>query len=232
MEIKKITEDKERFMDLLLLGDEQESMILKYLGRGELFALYDTDLKTVCVVTQEDENTCEIKNIATYVRQEGKLDIQKQIESHEDEILKIKARINNLEDKYLDGEIDRDTYYNAKERYNKDISKLEEKIDILENPNRANIEPKLTYSIDLKNNMDYHIIHDRVEVKCKLISSVFHEKIVFDGKTYRTNSYNKVLDLIYQQTNELRGTKIKNGESFSTFSASVPRADVGYNYSL
>lgn len=48
MEIKKIIEGKERFMNLLLLGDEQESMIHKYLGRGELFALYDPDLKTVC----------------------------------------------------------------------------------------------------------------------------------------------------------------------------------------
>lgn len=59
-------------MDLLLLGDEQESMIHKYLERGELFALYDTDLKTICVVTQEDENTCEIKNIATYKKEQEK----------------------------------------------------------------------------------------------------------------------------------------------------------------
>ena len=62
-----------------------------------------------------------------------------------------------------------------------------------------------------------------VDPKIKLISSMFPEKIEFDGKTYRTNSYNKVLDLIYQQTNELRGVEKKNGESFSTFSASVPR---------
>ena len=66
MEIKKITENKEQFMDLLLLGDEQENMIRKYLDRGDLFALYAPDLKTVCVVTQEDEKTCEIKNLATY----------------------------------------------------------------------------------------------------------------------------------------------------------------------
>ena len=72
MEIKKIIEDKERFMDLLLLGDEQESMVNKYLERGELFALYDSDLKTVCVITQEDENTCEIKNIASYEKEQGK----------------------------------------------------------------------------------------------------------------------------------------------------------------
>jgi GNAT superfamily N-acetyltransferase len=72
MEIKKITEDKEQFMDLLLLGDEQENMIRKYLDRGDLFALYDPNLKTVCVVTQEDETTCEIKNIATYEKEQGK----------------------------------------------------------------------------------------------------------------------------------------------------------------
>ena len=46
---------------------------------------------------------------------------------------------------------------------------------------------------------------------------MFPEKIEFDGKTYRTNSYNKVLDLIYQQTNELRGVVKKSGESFSNF---------------
>ena len=72
MEIVKITENKESFMDLLLLGDEQEEMINKYLFRGELFALYDGDLKTVSVVTREDSNTCEIKNIATYEKDQGK----------------------------------------------------------------------------------------------------------------------------------------------------------------
>lgn len=71
MKIKKILENKEEFMDLLLLGDEQESMIQKYLQRGELFALYDEDLKTIAVVSREDENTYEIKNIATYEKFQG-----------------------------------------------------------------------------------------------------------------------------------------------------------------
>ena len=72
MEIQKITENKEKFMDLLLLGDGQEDMINKYLYRGELFALYDGDLKTVCVVTEEKEKVYEIKNIATYEKYHGK----------------------------------------------------------------------------------------------------------------------------------------------------------------
>lgn len=53
---------------------------------------------------------------------------------------------------------------------------------------------------------------------------MFPERIEFDGKKYRTKSYNKVLDLIYQQTNELRGDKKEKGERFSSFSNSVPRA--------
>ncbi len=66
IEIKVIKNNKIDFLDLLLLADEQESMIDKYLQRGELFALYDNGLKSVCVVTQESDDVCELKNIATY----------------------------------------------------------------------------------------------------------------------------------------------------------------------
>ena len=53
---------------------------------------------------------------------------------------------------------------------------------------------------------------------------MFPGKIEFDGEKYRTNSYNKVLDLIYQQTNELRGDEKEKGERQASFSNSVPRA--------
>jgi GNAT superfamily N-acetyltransferase len=72
MKIKKINVNKNKFMDLLLLGDEQEDMINKYLNRGELFALYDNGLKTVSVVTKEDKEVYEIKNIATYEKYQRK----------------------------------------------------------------------------------------------------------------------------------------------------------------
>ncbi len=71
MEIKIISENKKQFLDLLLLADEQESMIDKYLERGELFALYDGELKSVCVVTRESDSVCELKNIATYEQWHG-----------------------------------------------------------------------------------------------------------------------------------------------------------------
>lgn len=67
MNIIRIADNKKRFLDLLLLADEQESMIDRYLGRGDMFALYeDNVLIAVCVVTDEGDGVYEIKNIAVY----------------------------------------------------------------------------------------------------------------------------------------------------------------------
>jgi len=71
MNIVIITENKKDFLDLLLLADEQESMIDKYLDRGTLFALYDNDLKSICVVTDEGNGIFEIQNLATYQHFQG-----------------------------------------------------------------------------------------------------------------------------------------------------------------
>ena len=66
MEIRHIFDEKHTFLPLLLLGDEQEDMIARYLGRSDLFALYDGGiLRTVCAVMDEGCHTFEIKNLAT-----------------------------------------------------------------------------------------------------------------------------------------------------------------------
>ncbi len=72
MKIEKINENKKQFLDLLLLADESENMIDKYLSGGDLFALYDDDLKSACVVVPIDGETCELKNISTYEKYQGK----------------------------------------------------------------------------------------------------------------------------------------------------------------
>ena len=65
MEFQTISDSKRRFLPLLLLGDEQEDMIERYLDRGTLWALYDGGvLRCVCVVTEEGGGDFEIKNLA------------------------------------------------------------------------------------------------------------------------------------------------------------------------
>ncbi|NBI67677.1 N-acetyltransferase [Pseudoflavonifractor sp. 60] len=64
MNIVEITADKKKYLPLLLLADEQESMIDRYLDRGTMFALEDGAVQAVCVVTDEGAGVLELKNIA------------------------------------------------------------------------------------------------------------------------------------------------------------------------
>ena len=64
MEFRTISDNKRDFLPLLLLGDEQEDMINRYLDRGTLWALYDGGLRALCVVTEEEGGDFEIKNLA------------------------------------------------------------------------------------------------------------------------------------------------------------------------
>ena len=64
MNIEKVTCNKKAYMDLLLLADEQESMIDRYLEQGEMFVLNDNGVKAECVVTKGADGVYEIKNIA------------------------------------------------------------------------------------------------------------------------------------------------------------------------
>ena len=64
MNIKKVTGAKKEYIDLLLLADEQENTIDKYLENGEMFILDDNGIKAECVITKESDGIYELKNIA------------------------------------------------------------------------------------------------------------------------------------------------------------------------
>ena len=65
MAIEEIKTDKKKYLSLLLLGDEEETMIDRYLDRGTMYLLQeDGTAKAVCVVTDEGHGVLEIKNIA------------------------------------------------------------------------------------------------------------------------------------------------------------------------
>lgn len=90
MNIYLIEEDKRKYLPLLLLADEQESMIDRYLDRGTLYVLEDENwgvktagaareeddrsenVKAVCVVTDEGEGVLEIKNLAVEPKSQRK----------------------------------------------------------------------------------------------------------------------------------------------------------------
>lgn len=64
MNVEQVTEDKKRYLPLLLLADEQENMIDRYLDRGAMFVLDDDGVKGECVVTDEGNGILELKSLA------------------------------------------------------------------------------------------------------------------------------------------------------------------------
>ena len=68
MKIREVNENKKQFISLLLLADEQESMVERYLEKGTMYVLEDNDEKAECVVTDEGNGILEIKNIVVDCR--------------------------------------------------------------------------------------------------------------------------------------------------------------------
>mgnify|MGYP001149787745 FL=1 len=64
MNVEQVKEDKKRYLPLLLLYDEQENMIDRYLDRGGMFVLDDGGVKGECVVTDEGNGILELKSLA------------------------------------------------------------------------------------------------------------------------------------------------------------------------
>ena len=52
MKIREVNENKKQFISLLLLADEQESMVDRYLEKGTMYVLEDND---VIIATDNDE---------------------------------------------------------------------------------------------------------------------------------------------------------------------------------
>ena len=72
MTIIEAKENKKQYLSLLLLADEQEDMIDRYIERGTMYVLEDDGIKCECVVTDEGDGILEIKNIATVQEHQGK----------------------------------------------------------------------------------------------------------------------------------------------------------------
>ena len=71
--IYKVDTDRTRYLPLLLLADEQENMIDRYLDRGEMFVLEENgQAVTVCVTVVLDNGCCEVKNLATAPEFQGR----------------------------------------------------------------------------------------------------------------------------------------------------------------
>jgi ribosomal protein S18 acetylase RimI-like enzyme len=73
LHVEEVTHNRERFMDLLLLADPSQTMVMSYLERGYLFALYEqNEAYAVIHLDPRSEEMVEIKNIAVKEGAQGR----------------------------------------------------------------------------------------------------------------------------------------------------------------
>lgn len=66
MKISKVEENKTEYMKILLEADPDENIVNQYLEKGDLYVGENDGIAVcVCVITKYDDQTCELKNIAT-----------------------------------------------------------------------------------------------------------------------------------------------------------------------
>ncbi len=69
MKIRPVTENKKEFLELLLLADEQEDMIDRYLDEGDMFIMEQNRQAVsvcVCLPLDHEAGVLEIKNLAVH----------------------------------------------------------------------------------------------------------------------------------------------------------------------
>lgn len=141
------------------------------------------------------------------MREDGCVHQRKYLSELEEKLVVLEKRKKKLSVDYLDEKIDAKMYSELNQGIEDDIRHLKSQIEGVQTSIRTNLNPKLDYSISLIDNLDKYFEDAPIEVKQHLLSSIFPEKVEFDGISFRTTKYNSVLDLIYNETKQLRGTK-------------------------
>ena len=182
-------------------GADSKHLLIRAEVANELFARYVSTLKPNPTILKLYES------VLLDLHGDLRRNIRSEIQSIQTEIADKRKQIEEVEDLMINDGTHSDRYARILDRYEKEVREMEFRVQMLETGNRTNLKPKLHYVISLINSAVMYIQDAPVEVKIKLIGLIFPEKIVFDGKNYQTITMNKVLGLICQQTNELRGSE-------------------------
>ena len=113
----------------------------------------------------------------------------RQIEELEKEINKLKGRLENAEDNYLDGNIDQSNYEKMTKRLNGKIGELIVNQTELKFTD-TNLTKYLKFGLKFLENIDTYYMEADLALKHKIIGSIFPEKLTFSENKYRTVQFN------------------------------------------
>lgn len=131
------------------------------------------------------------------------------------EIGKLNARMDSIEDKFLDDLIDPSSYKSMRGKTQKSINDLKSELENLKTMDKE-LEEYLKLGISFLHGVDKLYKTSPSDIKKKIIGSIFPEKLIFSKNSYRTAFINELIELILSKHKPFRLLKIKtprqNGE--------------------
>ena len=157
------------------------------------------------------------------------VDVFKEREGTKEEKLKsFKAQIkvftdqqDSLDDRLLNGEISSEDYNRINKKLKENISSIEIKAEELEGQ-ESNLERHLKVGLSIMRNLSNYYEMGDIPLKQKIVGSIFPEKLIFDGKNYRTAKLNSFVELIFSKSVDYRGYKNRQATKTSGLSNLAP----------
>ena len=126
---------------------------------------------------------------------------------HYEHLKSIEDKIVKLQDLYIDGDIDKEGYESAKERYGNLYAELKSK-EVSSEDNKKLLELYKTATEKFVS-IDNQYINADLEQKRNIIGSIFEKNIQFENKKVRTANLNPILNEIASINRGLRGKNKK-----------------------
>jgi hypothetical protein len=162
----------------------------------------------------------------TFKLKEG--DRKKQIQGLKEQIRSQEERISRCDNMLLNREIDKETHQRMIPKLKEEITILKEKIKLRET-SETGFMKYCRFGIPLLSNLHGFYLNASVEIKQKLLGSIFPAKLHFREESYRTTPLNPALALILQKNKVLENEKTGQDLFCETLSGELPFTDLTSN---
>ncbi len=161
------------------------------------------------VVALYNELNAEIHNDNYRQRQDNLKEVKKRLSS-------IDEKMKKVQEKWLEGVLDDDTFKNMNSRLIRDKQETEmEMAQTMEKPNDKDAWKKFEYSVRFIEKMGSCISVAPIEVKLQILGSIFNGKIDLENLKTRTADFSPLVSLIVGNTDFCKGEKEKGLSDFA-----------------
>ena len=144
-------------------------------------------------------------------------------------IFEIEKQEQNLlrfdQQRFVTGELEQDSYKRLKAHSQEQIENLKMRKMNLETTDTA-FQKYCRYGMSMITHLDGYFQEASLEIKRKMLGSIFPGKLTYQDGKYRTDGLNPALAIILQKTNGLQKEKTENIVISENVSGDVPKAGV------